>query len=526
MTNGQSIYRYDQYMCTRAVNFRWTGKKFDDVEVDLDQPGLVLKTQLYTLTGVEPERQKIMVKGGLLKDDADLKTLNLKEGMNVMMMGTAGKISEPPKEKTVFLEDLTQEEVSKILKIPAGLVNLGNTCYMNATLQCLRAIPELQLALSYLQSPTSPSSDYNVSASIRALLKTLKESGSAVTPLIFLTVLRSAFAQFAQQEREGVYSQQDAEECWSQIVSALRNSVPGLKQDGQVDGEARFVQQFLSGELTTTLKSAEAPDEEPTIGVEGFESLRINIGAGVSTYLTTDLASSFSEEIEKNSPTLDRTAKYVKTSQISRLPEYLAVNFVRFQWKTSEKVRAKILKKVVFPFSLDMSTFCTPELQAKISPAKLKLKEIEDHIATERKRKEAGRADGTESSSSSSSTKEPTEESTDLTAETLGKEYAEQAEILKSIGVEESLVHDVGSNPTGQYDLVAVLTHVGRSADSGHYIGWARHDKDANGDDQWWKFDDDTVTQVSQDDITKLQGGGDWHSAYICLYRAKKLSKV
>lgn len=26
---------------------------------------------------------------------------------------------------------------------------------------------------------------------------------------------------------------------------------------------------------------------------------------------------------------------------------------------------------------------------------------------------------------------------------------------------------------TGSYEIVAVLTHQGRSADSGHYVGWA-----------------------------------------------------
>ena len=42
--------------------------------------------------------------------------------------------------------------------------------------------------------------------------------------------------------------------------------------------------------------------------------------------------------------------------------------------------------------------------------------------------------------------------------------------------------------------------------------------------DNWWKFDDDVVTPVKTDDILKLDGGGDWHMAYMCLYKEKEFA--
>lgn len=64
-----------------------------------------------------------------------------------------------------------------------------------------------------------------------------------------------------------------------------------------------------------------------------------------------------------------------------------------------------------------------------------------------------------------------------------------------------------------------MLTHKGRSADSGHYVSWVKQS-----DNAWIQFDDDQLIPRNEDEIVTLSGGGDWHMAYLLLYRAQRVS--
>lgn len=129
-----------------SVTVKWGKEKFEGVELNTDEPPMVFKAQLFALTGVQPARQKVMVKGGTLKDD-DWGNIKIKNGMTLLMMGSADALPEEPSAKTVFVEDMTEEQLASAMELPCGLTNLGNTCYMNATVQCIRSVPELKDAL-------------------------------------------------------------------------------------------------------------------------------------------------------------------------------------------------------------------------------------------------------------------------------------------------------------------------------------------------------------------------------------------
>jgi ubiquitin carboxyl-terminal hydrolase 14 len=521
-----------------AVIVKHAGKRYE-VELDPTSTGETFKFQLYSLTGVEPERQKILVKGGQLKDDTDMSTLNAKPGQAFMMMGTPGEgkpVFERPKEVVKFMEDMTEEEAAQQEgAIPAGLQNLGNTCYLNSTLQTLRAVPELQEELSKYKPVRSAQPDagsilselnmggapgMDLTANLRDLYRQMSQTQQGFPPLMFLQALRAAFPQFAQMSKSGNgYAQQDAEEAWSQIVSQLRQKLKvkdhqnGSSSGGTATQDISFVDKYLAGRFESTLvcdePGAKEAGEEPVVSQDSFLKLDCHISKDTN-HLRDGIMAALEEKLEKKSSVLDRDAVYTKTLRISRLPKYLTVHFVRFFWKREAQKKAKIMRKVTFPPELDVTEFCTEALRKQLVPVRDKIREIrkdeedvtrarkrqkvahkqeEDRAADARSKMNSGAAEASKPKAEESKTGEKKKdekkadgdtEMTDVVFKTDAEYDAEREasivaakkELFQLISPE--LRADEGSNPSGIYELRGVVTHQGASADSGHYTSYVK----------------------------------------------------
>lgn len=124
-------------------------------------------------------------------------------------------------------------------------------------------------------------------------------------------------------------------------------------------------------DMEVTLKCQESEAEEAKVVHEKRLQVQCHIDNNNNPIdqLTEGLKISMEGQVEKHSPSLDRNALYSKTERINKLPGYLTVNFVRFYYKQAnqsagtEAGKAKILKSVAFPRTLDVYDYCSKDLQ-------------------------------------------------------------------------------------------------------------------------------------------------------------------
>ena len=176
--------------------------------------------------------------------------------------------------------------------------------------------------------------------------------------------------------------------------------------------------------------------------------------------------------------------------------------------------------------TIDMFDFCTEEIQQTLRANR------------ERAEKAFSQAMGLGKAgdSSSSSSAVPAAPETAIDADTeMDSEEMQALQAALKLSMEADSASSSSSSPslqplgpglpadfTGCYELHSVVTHKGRSADSGHYMGYVRQG-DSN---QWWCFNDEKVLpDLTTADVLLLCGGGDRDIAYLTFYKFKANKK-
>ncbi|XP_047662512.1 ubiquitin carboxyl-terminal hydrolase 47 isoform X1 [Tachysurus fulvidraco] len=405
--------------------------------------------------------------------------------------GTVGCSSDYSSPSYSYSSILNKSETGYV-----GLVNQAMTCYLNSLLQTLFMTPEFRNALynwEFEESEEDPV--ISIPFQLQRLFVLLQTSKKRA---IETTDVTRSFGW-------------DSSEAWQQhdVQELCRVMFDALEQKWKQTEQADLINQLYQGKLKDYVRCLEC----------GNESWRIDTYLDIPLVIRPFGASQAFGSVEEalqafiQPETLDGPNQYFcerckkkcdarKGLRFLHFPYLLTLQLKRFDFDYTTMHRIKLNDRMTFPEELDMSPFI--DLEDEKSPQ--------------------------------------TESCTDSGAENEGSCHSDQMsnDFSTDDGVDEGICLDSTSTteralkPKSSltYELFSVMVHSG-SAAGGHYYACIKSFSDG----QWYSFNDQHVSKITQDDIRKTHGGSSGSrgyyssafasstNAYMLIYRLKDPSR-
>uniref|UniRef100_A0A7G3B1T1 Ubiquitin carboxyl-terminal hydrolase 47 n=1 Tax=Lutzomyia longipalpis TaxID=7200 RepID=A0A7G3B1T1_LUTLO len=364
-----------------------------------------------------------------------------------------------------------------------GLVNQAMTCYLNSLLQALFMTPEFRNAL-YKWEFDGVGESKSIPYQLQKLFLKLQTSEK---PAIETTDLTRSFGW-------------DSTEAWQQhdIQELCRVMFDALEQKFKNTQQADLINQLYQGTMIDYVKCLECGTEKSR------EDTFLDIPLSVKPFGSTVAYGSIEEALrafvqpetlEENNQyscdTCNKKCNAHKGLKFSKFPYILTLHLKRFDFDYQTMRRIKLNDKVTFPQTLNLNNLVNTSnpgfgTAAETEAMTTKMSDDCSTVTTD-----SGSALEEESCSATT---------------TITNNEPDTQEDDEGIDMSTSTDHKTNtSHASGPfiYELFSIMIHSG-SASGGHYYAYIK-DFDSG---EWYCFNDQTVTSITQEDIQKSFGGG------------------
>ncbi|XP_017483613.1 PREDICTED: ubiquitin carboxyl-terminal hydrolase 64E isoform X2 [Rhagoletis zephyria] len=402
-----------------------------------------------------------------------------------------------------------------------GLVNQAMTCYLNSLLQALFMTPEFRNAL-YRWEFDNDNEAKNIPYQLQKLFLNLQTSKKSAVETTDLT------RSFGWDSTEA-WQQHDIQELCRVMFDALEHKFKNTKQ-------MNLIASLYEGKMIDYVKCLECNTEKTR--ADTFLDIPLPVRPFGSTVAYGSIEEALRAFVQPE--TLDGNNQYFcekcnkkcdahKGLKFKNFPYILTLHLKRFDFDYQTMHRIKLNDKVTFPQTLNLNSFINPADQEGHAPATSASATVglsggnatsnsfmpngtiaaNDDCSTT----DSGSAMEEDLCCSGTATASSSQHENDMNDDDEGIDMSTSTDhrvTSSNASVEQRIKHNTGPY---LYELFAIMIHSG-SASGGHYYAYIK-EFDNN---EWYCFNDQTVSPITEEDIEKSFGGGSSRAYYSSVY--------